>query len=204
MPVLEELPVEEKVRRGNVLLKTRPRDVEETLLQLINDDDQVVAAAAIDTARAAQDLGARRRHRARAGAPRRARLVRLRGRVVGAGRAADAGGAAARAVARAAAGRGAGDPAARAAAVRFGQHRRAVPHRLGRTPGAPRPGQRAAEEGAVPETIHFLLDGRVVATEPRRRRRASIAAPAALGFTEALGGCRCPRRCARTAWRSRW
>ena len=52
MPVLEEMPVEEKVRRGNVLLKTRPRDVEETLLQLINDEDQVVAAAAIDTARA--------------------------------------------------------------------------------------------------------------------------------------------------------
>ena len=51
MPVLEEMPLEEKVRRGNVLLKTRPRDVEETLLQLINDDDQVVAASAIDTAR---------------------------------------------------------------------------------------------------------------------------------------------------------
>src|SRR4029453_17242095 len=52
MPGLEEMPAEEKVRRGNVLLKTRPRDVEETLLQLINDEDQVVAAAAIDTARA--------------------------------------------------------------------------------------------------------------------------------------------------------
>src|SRR5690349_17979327 len=51
MPVLEDLPIDEKVRRGNVLQKTRPRDVEETLLQLINDDDQVVAAAAIDVAR---------------------------------------------------------------------------------------------------------------------------------------------------------
>ena len=51
MPVIEEMPLEEKVRRGNVLLKTRPRDVEETLLQLINDDDQVVAAAAIDVVR---------------------------------------------------------------------------------------------------------------------------------------------------------
>ena len=30
MPVLEDLPLEEKVRRGNVLLKSRPRDVEET------------------------------------------------------------------------------------------------------------------------------------------------------------------------------
>ena len=48
MPILEDLPLEEKVRRGNVILKTRPRDVEETLLELINDDDQVVASAAID------------------------------------------------------------------------------------------------------------------------------------------------------------
>ena len=45
---------EEKVRRGNVLLKTRPRDVEETLLQLINDDDQVVAATAIEVVREQQ------------------------------------------------------------------------------------------------------------------------------------------------------
>ena len=48
LPVLEEMPLEEKVRRGNVFLKTRPRDVENTLLELINDDDQVIAAAAID------------------------------------------------------------------------------------------------------------------------------------------------------------
>jgi CRP-like cAMP-binding protein len=33
------------------VLKTRPRNVEETLLQLINDDDPVVAAAAIDLVR---------------------------------------------------------------------------------------------------------------------------------------------------------
>ena len=39
VPILENLPLEEKVRRGNVLLKTRPRDVEETLLELINDDE---------------------------------------------------------------------------------------------------------------------------------------------------------------------
>ena len=47
MPVIEDTPLEEKVRRGNALLSTRPRDVEETLLQLINDEDQMVAAAAI-------------------------------------------------------------------------------------------------------------------------------------------------------------
>jgi len=51
VPVVEDLPREEKVRRGNVLLKTRPRDLEETLLQLINDEDQVVAAAAIELVR---------------------------------------------------------------------------------------------------------------------------------------------------------
>ena len=47
MPLVDDVPIDEKVRRANVLLKTRPRDVEETLLQLINDDDQIVAAAAI-------------------------------------------------------------------------------------------------------------------------------------------------------------
>lgn len=51
MPIVEDLPVEEKVRRGNVLIRTRPRDVEETLLQLINDDDQVISACAIDLVR---------------------------------------------------------------------------------------------------------------------------------------------------------
>ena len=51
MPVLEEMPLDERVRRANVVLRTRRRDHEETLLQLINDDDQVVAAAAIDLVR---------------------------------------------------------------------------------------------------------------------------------------------------------
>jgi AAA family ATP:ADP antiporter len=51
MPVVEDLPVEERVRRANVLIRTRPRDVEETLLQLINDDDQVISATAIDMVR---------------------------------------------------------------------------------------------------------------------------------------------------------
>lgn len=47
MPLLDDMPEEERVRRGNALINTRPRDTEETLLQLINDDDQVVAASAI-------------------------------------------------------------------------------------------------------------------------------------------------------------
>jgi CRP-like cAMP-binding protein len=45
------MPLDERVRRANVIQRTRPRDVEETLLQLINDDDPVIAAAAIDVVR---------------------------------------------------------------------------------------------------------------------------------------------------------
>jgi CRP-like cAMP-binding protein len=47
MPVLEDLPIEEKVRRGNLLLKTRIRDAEDSLAQLVHDEDEVVAAAAM-------------------------------------------------------------------------------------------------------------------------------------------------------------
>ncbi len=47
MPLIEELPPEEKVKRGNALLKTRIRDAEDSLAQLIHDEDQVVAAAAV-------------------------------------------------------------------------------------------------------------------------------------------------------------
>ena len=86
MPVLEDMPLDEKVRRGNVINRTRGRDVEETLLQLINDDDQVIAALAIDEVRQQRLVGAQRRHRTRARTPRRARLGRLRSGVVGARR----------------------------------------------------------------------------------------------------------------------
>jgi AAA family ATP:ADP antiporter len=54
LPVVEDLPIDEKIRRGHVLLRSRPRDVEESLLELINDDDQVVSAAAIDLVRELQ------------------------------------------------------------------------------------------------------------------------------------------------------
>jgi CRP-like cAMP-binding protein len=54
MPIVDDLPEEERVRRGNVLIKSRKRDVEETLLELMNDDDQVISASAIDMARQRQ------------------------------------------------------------------------------------------------------------------------------------------------------
>ena len=47
MPILEDAPMPEKVRRANALLKTRPRDLEDTVAQLVHDQDSVVSAAAI-------------------------------------------------------------------------------------------------------------------------------------------------------------
>jgi HEAT repeat protein len=47
IPLLEDIPPEDRARRANALLKTRARDVEDTLAQLIHDEDQVVSATAI-------------------------------------------------------------------------------------------------------------------------------------------------------------
>lgn len=47
MILVEDMPASERVRKGNVVFKTRSRDVEDTLAQLIHDEDQVIAAAAI-------------------------------------------------------------------------------------------------------------------------------------------------------------
>jgi HEAT repeat protein len=47
MPLLEDLPAEEKVQRANALLRTRRRDLPDTLAQLVHDEEQVLSAAAI-------------------------------------------------------------------------------------------------------------------------------------------------------------
>jgi AAA family ATP:ADP antiporter len=47
MLLVEDMPAEERVRKGNVIYKTRARDLEDTLAQLIHDENQVVSAAAI-------------------------------------------------------------------------------------------------------------------------------------------------------------
>jgi ATP/ADP translocase/CRP-like cAMP-binding protein/HEAT repeat protein len=47
MMLVEEMPADERVRRGNVIFKTRVRDVEDTVAQLVHDDDQMIAASAI-------------------------------------------------------------------------------------------------------------------------------------------------------------
>jgi AAA family ATP:ADP antiporter len=47
MPILDDSPLTEKVRYANAVLKSRPRDLEDTLAQLVYEDDPVIAAAAI-------------------------------------------------------------------------------------------------------------------------------------------------------------
>jgi AAA family ATP:ADP antiporter len=187
MPILEELPMEEKVRRGNVMLKTRPRDVEETLLQLINDDDQTVAATAIDVVRqqrlwalgddvehvlayrdardwyvfeaASWTLAERRMP------PERRRELWLEPLPV----------------------------AELAARLRTLPLFASVSvDELFRMAGAARqvrhqPGAVLLQEGGVPESVHLLLDGRVTAGSGDAPTTA-IDPPAALGFVETLQG----------------
>jgi ATP/ADP translocase/CRP-like cAMP-binding protein/HEAT repeat protein len=47
MLLLDEMPADERIRKGNVIYKTRVRDVEDTVAQLLHDEDQSIASAAI-------------------------------------------------------------------------------------------------------------------------------------------------------------
>lgn len=47
MPILDDAAMDEKVRHANSVLRSRPRDLVDTLAQLIHEDDRVVAASAI-------------------------------------------------------------------------------------------------------------------------------------------------------------
>jgi AAA family ATP:ADP antiporter len=47
LPILDDTPLAEKVRYANGILRTRPRDLADTLAQLIHDEDPVVSASAI-------------------------------------------------------------------------------------------------------------------------------------------------------------
>jgi CRP-like cAMP-binding protein len=187
IPVLEDLPIAEKVRRGNVLLKTRPRDLEETLLQLINDDDQVVASCAIDVVRqqAMWSLGDDVEHvlahrdphdwyvfeaASWALAERRMPAERRRELWLEPLPAAEL------------AGRLRMLPLFASVTVdelfRIAGTSRQVRHE---------PGTMLLQENAVPETLHLLLDGAVTATSRDSAPRV-IDAPAPLGFIEALQG----------------
>jgi AAA family ATP:ADP antiporter len=187
LPVIEDMPLEEKVRRGNVLLKTRPRDLEETLLQLINDDDQIVAAAAIDAVRQLRmwtlgdDIEHVLAHRdvrdwyvfeaaSWALAERRVSAERRRELWLEPLPAAEL------------AGRLRTLPLFASVSVdelfRIAGASRQVRHDAGSI---------LLQEGATPETVHLLLDGHVTASSHTSALR-SHSAPAALGFEEALQG----------------
>src|SRR6188768_25208 len=47
LPLLDDTPLADKVRHANGLLRSRPRELDDTLAQLVHDDDPVVAASAI-------------------------------------------------------------------------------------------------------------------------------------------------------------
>jgi AAA family ATP:ADP antiporter len=47
MPILDVAPMAEKVKYANTVLRSRPRDLSDTLAQLVHDEDPVVAGAAL-------------------------------------------------------------------------------------------------------------------------------------------------------------
>jgi CRP-like cAMP-binding protein/HEAT repeat protein len=187
MPVIEDLPVEERVKRGNVLLKTRPRDLEDTLLHLINDDDQVVAAVAIDVVRQnrvwslGDDIEHVLAHRdvhdwyvfetaSWALAERRMPADRRRELWLEPLPASDIAGTL-RTL-----------PLFASVSIdelfRIASSSRQVRHQ---------PGTVLVQEGVIPETIHVLLDGQVVEFGSTARP-GSIDAPMSIGFAQALQG----------------
>jgi AAA family ATP:ADP antiporter len=187
MPALEDLPREEKVRRGNVLLRTRPRDVEESLLQLINDDDEVVAASAIDLVAAqqrwslAEDIEHVLAHRdARDWFVFEAASWALAERRLSAER-------------RRELWREPLPAAALAARIRalplFGAVSVDELFRIAGTGRQVRhdPGRVLLQEGLVSPAVHILLDGQVILTR-QGEAPSTVTAPAALGLDEALQG----------------
>ena len=47
MLLVEDMPLEERIRKGNVTYRTRVRDAEDTVAQLLHDEDESIAAAAV-------------------------------------------------------------------------------------------------------------------------------------------------------------
>ncbi len=47
MPIIDEAPLADKVRHANSVLRSRPRDMVDTLAQLVHEEDRVVAASAV-------------------------------------------------------------------------------------------------------------------------------------------------------------
>ena len=58
MPILDDSPLSDKVRYANLVLKSRPRDLEDTLAQLVHEDDPVDRRGSDSLRRPATALGA--------------------------------------------------------------------------------------------------------------------------------------------------
>jgi AAA family ATP:ADP antiporter len=187
MLVVEDMPFEEKVRKAHVQLRSRQRDVEETLLELINDDDQVLSAAAIDLVRELKvesledDVEHVLAHRdAKDWYVFEAASWTLAARRVGEAKRRDLW----------------LEPLP---AVEIAARLRRLPlfaslgvDELFRIAGTGRqtrhdPGHVLLQDGATPETVHVLLDG-TVAKRGQGSPARDVQAPATLGFEEALEG----------------
>ena len=195
LPVLEPLPVDEKLGHARAILKTGPRDAEATLAELFDDDDPVLAASAVHLAGEQS-------------------VWTLRGpveRVLAARDTADAHVVEAASwtlAAHDAARQGSGGPRRGALpATAVVDRMRTLPlfasvetDELFRVVAAgrqtrPPAGATVLRAGARPEELHLLLDGEVIGPDRRPgaadRPRAGtrrLAAPATLGFMEALAG----------------
>jgi ATP/ADP translocase/HEAT repeat protein/CRP-like cAMP-binding protein len=187
VPMLEDIPPAEKVKKGNSLIRTRERDLEDTLAQLIHDEDQLLSAAAIQRVEEkglwalADDLEHVLSHRdARDLHAFEAASWALAARRI--------------------------SPEVRRARWREALPAAEVAHRLLQVPllrGAPveslfriaaagrtvRPeaGDSLAEAGAAPSEVHFLLEGAAV-TQEEARPPGQQPAPIAVGLEEVLGG----------------
>jgi len=185
MLLVDEMPAVERVRRGNVIFKTRMRDVEDTVAQLVHDEDQVIAAAAIQLVEQrgmwtlADDLEHALAHRD----PRDWYVFEAASWALAARRM----------------------PAERRRAlwleplpaVELADRLRRIQlfdfvsvDELFRIAGLGRqvrhePGRALYEAGRAPDALHFLLDGRV-SIDGETTVAAVVSAPAALGFEQML------------------
>ena len=187
LPVLEPSPGDEKVRHARAVLKTGPRDAEATLAELFDDDDPVLAAAAIHLAGEQEVWTLRERIETVLAAH-----DAVDPHVVEAASWSLAAHAAARR----------GLPGLRRDALPatvLADRIRTLPlfssvevEELFRVAHAGRQTRCAAgatvlRAGARPEELHLLLEGEAIAGRPDAETRR-ITAPATLGFVEALAG----------------
>jgi AAA family ATP:ADP antiporter len=185
MPIIDDAPMVEKVRHANRVLRTRPRDLEDTVAQLVHDDDPVVAASAIDLVET-HGLGSLAGDLEYVLAHRSAEPLVIE--------------AAAWALAsRGRAGPGPGPNLAHLPVVKLADRLRAIPlfdfvsvDELFRIAGIGQQrryerGEDFSSQGAPADAVQFLLDGSVGLTA-EGAAPAVIRAPAALAFEEVLEG----------------